>query len=100
MDPTLDHQDFDPPERQRVILRGLPVAIVAHVLFVVALAWSLDWKRQPDPATAAIPLPPPPTAAAASPAPAPDTAVMGAPPEQPAAEVPQPRGQQAPRRAR
>lgn len=81
MDPTLDHQDLDPPRRQREILRGLPVAIVAHLLFVLALALSLDWKREPDPAAAAVPLPPA-TAAA------PDTAAMGAPPAPPAAQSP------------
>lgn len=73
MDPALEHADLDPPSPPPVLRRGLPIAIVAHVLLAVALAWGLQWKRQPDPAMAAIPLPPV-TAAA------PSTATMGGPP--------------------
>jgi uncharacterized protein YecT (DUF1311 family) len=55
-----------------LLLRGLPVAVVAHVLLAVALAWGVQWKRQPDP-QAVIPLPP-------VTATAPSTATMGAGP--------------------
>ena len=74
MDPALENLDLDPPPSPPVLWRGLPVAIVAHVLLAVALAWGVQWKRQPDPSMAAIPLPPPTTAAA------PSTATMGAGP--------------------
>ncbi|WP_332813119.1 hypothetical protein [Ramlibacter sp.] len=95
MDPAVEQQDFSPPRPRRVILRGLPVAIVAHVLFVLALAWTLDWKRQPDPSMAAIPLPPPAAA------PADPTRAMGAPPPaQAEPEAAQPGRQEAPRGTR
>ena len=94
MDPALEQQDFSPPRQRRVILRGMPIAIVAHVLFVLALAWGLDWKRQPDPAMAAIPLPPPAAA------PADPTQAMGAPPAPPAPEAATPRSREKPRRSR
>ncbi|WBY00374.1 hypothetical protein PE066_12915 [Ramlibacter tataouinensis] len=81
MDPELEQQDFAPPPERRLLLRGLPVAIVANVLLILALAASLDWKRAPDPSLAAIPLPPP----AATPAE--PTQAMGAPPAPPAAEA-------------
>src|SRR5690349_3653332 len=73
MDPAIQNSDLDPPRTPSVVWKGLPVAILAHVLLVVALAWGVHWKRQPDPSMAAIPLPP---VAAAGPS----TAVMGAPP--------------------
>lgn len=81
MDPALEHSDLDPPPPPPVMWRGLPVAIVAHVLLAVALAWGVQWKRQPDPSMAAIPLPPPVTATA------PSTATMGAAPSAPPAQV-------------
>ncbi len=94
MDPALEQQDFSPPRQRRVILRGLPIAIVAHVLFVLALAWSLDWKRE-DPAMAAIPLPPP-AAASADP-----TQSMGAPPApSPAPEAAKPSRKETSSRSR
>ena len=73
MDPAIENSDLDPPPSPSVVWKGLPVAIVAHVLLVLALASGVQWKRQPDPAMAAIPLPPV-TAAA------PSTATMGAAP--------------------
>jgi hypothetical protein len=73
MDPAIENSDLDPPPSPSVVWKGLPVAIVAHVLLVMALASGVQWKRQPDPAMAAIPLPPV-TAAA------PSTATMGAAP--------------------
>ena len=73
MDPAIENSDLDPPPSPSVVWKGLPVAIVAHVLLAVALAWGVQWKRQPDPSMAAIPLPPV-TAAA------PSTNTMGAPP--------------------
>ena len=83
MDPAIENSDLDPPPSPSVVWKGLPVAIVAHVLLAVALAWGVQWKRQPDPSMAAIPLPPV-TAAA------PSTSTMGAPPapqpQEPAAE--------------
>jgi hypothetical protein len=81
MDPALEHQDLGPPRPSRVVMRGLPVAIVAHVLFAFALGWGVQWKRQPDPAMAAVPLPP-----VTAGAPANATASMGAgpAPQQPA----------------
>lgn len=94
MDPALEQQDFSPPRQRRVILRGLPIAIVAHVLFVLALAWSLDWKRE-DPAMAAIPLPPP-AGASADP-----TQSMGAPPApSPAPEAAKPSRKETSSRSR
>ena len=82
MDPAIENTDLDPPPSPSVVWKGLPVAIVAHVLLVIALASGVQWKRQPDPAMAAIPLPPV-TAAA------PSTASMGAGPA-PSAETPAP----------
>ncbi len=73
MDPAIENSDLDPPPSPSVVWKGLPVAIVAHVLLAVALAWGVQWKRQPDPSMAAIPLPPV-TAGA------PSTSTMGAPP--------------------
>ena len=73
MDPAIENSDLDPPPSPSVVWKGLPVAIVAHVLLVMALASGVQWKRQPDPSMAAIPLPPV-TAAA------PSTATMGAAP--------------------
>ncbi|KQT13030.1 lysozyme inhibitor LprI family protein [Ramlibacter sp. Leaf400] len=86
MDPAIENLDLGPPPSPPILSRGLPVAVVAHVLLAVALAWGVQWKRQPDPAMAAIPLPPV-TAAA------PSTATMGAGPAaavpaQPAAAAP------------
>ena len=60
MDPAIENSDLDPPPSPSVVWKGLPVAIVAHVLLAVALAWGVQWKRQPDPSMAAIPLPPSP----------------------------------------
>jgi len=80
MDPAIENSDLDPPPSPSVVWKGLPVAIVAHVLLAVALAWGVQWKRQPDPSMAAIPLPPV-TAAA------PSTNTMGAPPAPPPQEA-------------
>lgn len=77
MDPAIENSDLDPPPSPSILWRGLPVAIVAHVLLAVALAWGVQWKRQPDPSMAAIPLPP-------VTATAPSTATMGAPAAPPA----------------
>lgn len=98
MDPAIEQQDFDPPRERRLLLRGLPVAIVANVLLVLALAASLDWKRAPDPASAAIPLPPP----SQVPPSVSDTAVMGAgaPAERPSQAPPRESGKPAPSRQR
>ncbi|TFZ07037.1 hypothetical protein EZ313_10590 [Ramlibacter henchirensis] len=92
MDPAIENTDLGPPPAPPILRRGLPVAIVAHVLLGVALAFGLQWKRQPDPAAAAVPLPPV-TAAA------PSTATMGAgpaPSQPPAAVQQQPLQQQPP----
>jgi hypothetical protein len=78
MDPAIENSDLDPPPSPSVLWKGLPVAIVAHVLLAVALAWGVQWKRHPDASMAAIPLPPV-TATASS------TATMGAAPAAPAA---------------
>lgn len=80
MDPAIENSDLDPPPSPSILWRGLPVAIVAHVLLAVALAWGVQWKRQPDPSMAAIPLP-------QVTATAPSTATMGAAPAAPPEQV-------------
>lgn len=91
MEPAIEQANLDPPRPSRILSRGLPVAVIAHVLFAVALAWGVSWKRQSD-ATAALPLPDTTSAAPATSAmgsgPSPATSAAPAP-SQPAAPTPQ-----------
>lgn len=48
MDPFIANLDLSPP-RQRVSLRGIVPALVAHALLGLALASGVQWKRTPDP---------------------------------------------------
>lgn len=75
MDPAIERQDLAPPPSPPIVSRGLPVAVLAHVLLAVALAFGVQWKRQPD-ARAVVPLPP---VTAEAPRDAPATATMGGP---------------------
>lgn len=55
MDPFVANLNLSPP-RQRVYLRGIVPALLAHALLGVALASGVQWKRTPDPArTVAVP---------------------------------------------
>lgn len=55
MDPFIANLNLAPP-RQRVYLRGLVPALLAHALLGVALASGLQWKRTPDPSrTVSVP---------------------------------------------
>lgn len=72
MDPVIEHADLDPPRPRGILSRGLPVAVLAHVLLAVALAWGVAWKWQGDPLAT---LPSPATTAGA-----PSTSAMGSGP--------------------
>lgn len=74
MDPAIEHVNLDPPRPPSILLRGLPVAVLAHVGLAVALAWGVQWRRLPDLAHAPVPLPPVAQEADAG------TNAMGAPP--------------------
>lgn len=55
MDPFIANLDLAPP-RQRVSLRGVVPALVAHALLGIALASGVQWKRTPDPSrTVSVP---------------------------------------------
>jgi hypothetical protein len=90
MDPSIESKDLGPPPPPPILSRGLPVAVFAHILLGVALAFGVQWKREADP-SASIPLPP--VTATAAPT-APSTSTMGA---GPAATPPAPEAAPAPR---
>jgi len=87
--PTTPRNDFAPPPPGG-LTRALTLALLAHLLLVLALAWGLNWRRQAnDPAIMAelwaAPPPPPPQPVRVEPAPTPPR-----PPDPPPAPPPEP----------
>ncbi|TFY98327.1 hypothetical protein [Ramlibacter humi] len=74
MDSAIENANLDPPPPRHILLRGLPIAVLAHVGLAVALTWGVQWRRLPDVAHAPVPLPPVAAETDTS------TSTMGAPP--------------------
>src|SRR4051794_1141332 len=97
MDISADRSEFAPPP-QPGILRAFVLAVIAHVLLLLALTWGVNWKREADnvvaeaelwsavpqqaaPRQVEAPTPPPPP-----PPPSPAPAPVPAPPPPPVAQ--------------
>lgn len=90
---TADRLDLTPPPPPG-LLRGMGLAVAAHVLLILALTYGLRWNRDAQPATAEaelwsatsqqaapVPAPPPPVVVAPPPQPQPQPPVVRAPPQ-------------------